>query len=220
MDGLYYDQKTGILTAAPPNVYRCGWNLAGICYDKVYTCGFNLTLIGAWAAPEQTLRTFDFIKCIITPVTYSGSPRCLWQTHECFGSGLCCWKHYKIFKHGRSQSQKGGISVSGTLEYFFANQWCWWKAKACLLRSQPTRCQQPQMGTLKSKNLGSTNFFHPFSYDVENSLNSTVTLCFKSDQNNSYRRKTGPRAYLGIRIALECTITPVTYNVSHDLGGK
>ena len=220
MDGLYYDQKTGILTAVPPNVYRCGWNLARICYDKVYTCGFNLTLIGAWAAPEQTLRTFDYIKCIITPVTYNGSPRCLWQTHEFLGSELCCWKHYKIFQHGRSQSQKGGISVSGTLEYFFCKPMVLMESEGVPFALSTHKMPTTPNGDPEAEKFGFHKFLSSISYDVENSLNSTVKLCFKSDQNNSYRQKTGSRAYLGIRIALECTITPVTYSVSHGLGGK
>ena len=52
------DQKTGFSAAISPNVYRSGWNLARICCDMEQTYyGFNSALIGAWAAPGQTLRT-------------------------------------------------------------------------------------------------------------------------------------------------------------------
>jgi len=54
MTVFYYRSKTGFSAAIFPNVDRSGWNLAGICCCTVNTCGFNFTLIGAWAAPGQT----------------------------------------------------------------------------------------------------------------------------------------------------------------------
>jgi len=107
--------KTGFSAAILSfNVDWSGWNQAEVYYCTEDICGFNFTPIGAWTAAGQT-KTTSFLlclKCTITAVMYSGSPRpWRWQTHKYVGSGLWCRKkNIGSFQRLRNQSQKRRFS--------------------------------------------------------------------------------------------------------------
>jgi len=126
----------------------------------------------------------------------------------------------KFSNMGGARAQKAEFRCPAHWNIFFCKPMVLMESEGVPFALSTHKMPTTPNGDPEPEKFGFHKFLSSISYDVENSLNSTVKLCFKSDQNNSYRRKTGSRAYLGIRIALECTITPVTYSVSHDLGGK
>ena len=93
-----------------PNVYRSGWNLSEVCCCMEYTYGFNMTQIGAQAAPGQTETTSFFCKpkmynsSYIQRISWLSVTRC--ETHKCLGSRLYCRETFWKFLTWRSQSRK------------------------------------------------------------------------------------------------------------------